>query len=429
VGAAGLIDEVLAGRWRDPATGGAPVLPAMSIVIERSLDGREAELVAALRLGPRPAVVSDPRTHAALGTRVAGALRAVDEIVLADPKANLASVEELIARSRHADALIAVGSGTLNDLCKYAASSTGRPHVVFGTAPSMNGYVTGTASLASEGLKTTLQARPPRAVFLDLDVLRRAPARLIRAGLGDAICRTTAQVDWLLSHLLLGTPYVEAPFLLQVEDEGPMLDAAAALPDGEPDAILALTRMLVLSGLGMAIAGGSEPASQGEHLISHYIDTMAEARHPGSLHGEQVGVATLTISRLQNRLLRADAPPLLQPTVIDEEAILARFGPKIGPRCLAGLKAKALDRRRANAQNAKLGEQWPNLSARLRAVMLSPERVEGALAAAGAPMTPQDLGLDPSFYREATMHAREIRDRFTILDLAADSGVLAPGGA
>ena len=425
MGAARLIDDVLAGRWSDPGTGRAPVLPAMSIVIERSLDGREAELVATLRLGRRLAVVSDPQTHAALGARVAGALGAVDEIVLADPKADLAGVEELIARSRHADALIAVGSGTLNDLCKYAASSTGRPCVVFGTAPSMNGYVTGTASLSSDGLKMTLQARPPRAVFLDLDVLRRAPARLIRAGLGDAICRTTAQVDWLLSHLLLGTPYVEAPFLLQAEDEAPMLDTAAALPDGEPDAILALTRMLLLSGLGMAIAGGSEPASQGEHLISHYIDTMAGARHPGSLHGEQVGVATLTASRLQNRLLRAETPPVLHPTIIDEPAILVRFGAKVGPRCLAGLKAKALDRRRADALNARLAEQWPDISANLQAVMLPLERLKGAFAAAGAPMTAEDVGLDPSFYREAVLHAREIRNRFTILDLAADAGGLA----
>jgi glycerol-1-phosphate dehydrogenase [NAD(P)+] len=428
VSAAGLIDDVLAGRWRDPASGRAPALPGLSIVIEPSLDGREADLVAGLGLGPRLALVSDPCTHAALGARVARALRpiaAVDEIVLAEPEADVATAEEVRARSRHADALIAVGSGTLNDICKYAAATTGRPYAVFATAPSMNGYVTGTASLASGGLKATLPARPPRAVFLDLEVLRRAPARLIRAGLGDAICRTTAQVDWLLSHLLLGTPYQEAPFLLQAEDEAAMLDTAAELPDGEPDAVLALTRMLVLSGLGMAIAHGSEPASQGEHLISHYIDTIAGPRHPGSLHGEQVGVATLTLSRLQNRLLRGEAPPLLQPTVIDEAAILARFGPEVGARCLAALQAKTLNVGHADALNQRLARQWPDISARLQAAMLPPERIAAALAASGAPMTALDLGLEPAFYREAVVHAREIRDRFTTLDLAANSGLLA----
>jgi glycerol-1-phosphate dehydrogenase [NAD(P)+] len=175
----------------------------------------------------------------------------------------------------------------------------------------------------------------------------------------------------------------------------------------------------------MAIAGGSEPASQGEHLISHYIDTMARARHPGSLHGEQVGVATLTVSRLQNRLLRPEVPPVLHPSIIDESAILARFGPEIGARCLPGLRAKALDRRRADALNAKLADEWPDVSRKLQAAMLPLERLQAALVAAGAPLTAEDLGLDPSLYREAVLHAREIRNRFTILDLAADSGLLA----
>ncbi|MEO0973902.1 MAG: YdeI/OmpD-associated family protein, partial [Pseudomonadota bacterium] len=43
--------------------------------------------------------------------------------------------------------------------------------------------------------------------------------RLIRAGVGDSICRPTAQTDWLLSHLVLGTPYIEEPFAVLAEDE------------------------------------------------------------------------------------------------------------------------------------------------------------------------------------------------------------------
>ena len=103
-------------------------------------------------------------------------------------------------------------------------------------------------------------------------------------------------------------PTRETPYLLQIEDEPRLLSHAAAMAAGDPEAIAALTRLLVLAGLGMVIAGGSAPASMGEHLISHYIDLMARP-HPGSLHGEQVGVATLTLSRLQNALLRAERPP------------------------------------------------------------------------------------------------------------------------
>ena len=134
---------------------------------------------------------------------------------------------------------------------------------------------------------------------MDLAVLCAAPARMIRAGLGDSLCRSTAQADWLLSHHLLGTPYRHAPFALLAEDEPALLDDPEALLHGDLDAMRALARTLILSGLGMTICDGSYPASQGEHLISHYIDMFAPAGRGAYFHGEQVAVATLTMARIQ----------------------------------------------------------------------------------------------------------------------------------
>jgi glycerol-1-phosphate dehydrogenase [NAD(P)+] len=390
-------------------------------------------LVAALRLGRHLAVVSDPRTREALGHRVARRLREiarVDEVVLEAPRADLASAEEVASRTRGAEALIAVGSGTINDLCKQASFATGRPYAVFATAPSMNGYLSGTASLARDGFKVSLGARCPVGVFLDLEVLAAAPPRLIRAGIGDVLCRTTAQADWLLAHLLLGTPYRETPFALQAEDEGPLLAATAAAVAGEPEAILRLVRLLVLSGLGMLLAGSSHPASMAEHLISHTLEML----HPelDALHGEQVGVATLTVSRLQHAILLAAEPPRIGPTTVDEAALSRVFGGALGRQCAAELRAKALGREAAAALARRLEEHWPRLRERLAAVMLPTATLEAALSAAGAPQTAEDLGLDPTSYRRAVRLARAVRNRFTILDLAADAGVLdrlLPDGA
>ena len=103
--------------------------------------------------------------------------------------------------------LIAVGSGTINDLCKYASALDGKPYAVFATAPSMNGYTSVNAAITVEGHKKSLPAQAAAGVFFDLEVLAAAPVRLIRAGLGDSVCRCTAQADWLLAHLLLGRPY------------------------------------------------------------------------------------------------------------------------------------------------------------------------------------------------------------------------------
>jgi glycerol-1-phosphate dehydrogenase [NAD(P)+] len=294
---------------------------------------------------------------------------------------------------------------------------------VFATAPSMNGYLTGTASLAQGGLKSSLPARPPLAALFELDVLRRAPIRLIRAGVGDALCRTTAQTDWLLGHHLRDVPYSEAPYLLQIEDEAILLSQTAAIVAGDPDSVAALTRLLVLGGLGMVLAGSSAPASMGEHLISHYIDLMARP-HPGSLHGEQVGVAALTVSRVQHALLCAERPPEVRATRVDETAIRARYGAALADQVLGQFRAKALDEAGAARMNARLAEVWPTLRARLRQVMLPTARLRDALAAAGAPTTGVDLGLPAPFYRAAVRHAREIRDRYSILDLAGDAGVL-----
>jgi glycerol-1-phosphate dehydrogenase [NAD(P)+] len=180
----------------------------------------------------------------------------------------------------------------------------------------------------------------------------------------------------------------------------------------------------VLAGLGMGIVGSSHPGSQGEHLISHYLDMIAGVAHPASLHGEQVGVATLSISRLQNALLGAERPPVLRPTRIDEAAMLRRFGPDLGRQCLAEFSAKALDQAQAQHLNVKLGDDWPEITGQVRQAMLPTERLLQALAAAGAPTTAADLGLSPEFYRDALRHARGIRNRFTILDLAADAGLL-----
>ena len=46
------------------------------------------------------------------------------------------------------------------------------------------------------------------------------------------------------------------------------------------------------------------------------------------------------------------------------------------------------------------------------------------MAAAELPRTAAELGVDPAFYRRAVGHGHEIRDRYTILDLAAQAGQL-----
>jgi glycerol-1-phosphate dehydrogenase [NAD(P)+] len=339
------------------------------------------------------------------------------------PQADAATAQAIRRESADCDALIAVGAGTINDLCKYAAAQDAKPYAVFATAPSMNGYTSINAAITVNGHKKSLPAAAARGVFLDLEVLARAPPRLIRSGLGDSLCRPTAQADWLLAHLLLDRPYRAAPFALLAPDEAALFAESEALMRGDLEAMRRLARTLVLSGFGMTICGGSHPASEGEHLIGHYVDMRAPADWPEAFHGEQIGVTTLTMARLQARMLEA-GPPRLGTSAVTADSVKAHFGAELGAACWAEFAAKRLDAERAEALNARLAQRWEAMRARLSDVVRPAAELHAVLARAGAPTTPEDLRWPRPFYGEAVRHAREIRNRYTFLDLAADSGML-----
>lgn len=421
-----LIDDVIAGRWNNPDTGQPADVPFRCVVIADTLDGAHGDLVRSVLPAASYAVVADRDTWEAQGARIAAALGdAARPVILDHPHADEGEVTRLQDATRDADALVAVGSGTINDLCKYATAKDGRGYCVFGTAPSMNGYTSTTASITLEsGLKTTQNAHAARGVFIDLAVNAAAPGYLIAAGLGDSLCRSTAQVDWYFSHRLLGTAYRHAPYALQEADESAVLARSAALGRGDREAVGYLQRLLTLTGFGISVAGMSHPGSMGEHQISHWIDSFAGARHPGTLHGQQVGVTSITMARLQERILADSRAPVVRPVLVDEAGLRRRYPAAAVEACLAATRAKALDAAGCDVFNARLEKMWPALRAELAAMSLPSAVLAGHLAAAGGATTARELGFSADLYREALRYSVELRDRYSFLDLAAGMGIL-----
>ena len=421
-----LVDDVVAGTWIDPDTGRPAQVPFDRVLIADDLSGAEAALVASVMPAERYAVVCDEATHEAQGRAVAAALGArADLVVLDHPHADEGEVERLRERTRGAEALIAVGSGTINDLCKYTTAGDGRCYSVFGTAPSMNGYTSTTASITlRSGTKTTMKAHGARGVFFDLGVNAAAPAYLVAAGFGDSICRSTAQVDWYFSHRLLGTAYRVAPFALQLEDEVELFARSAAVGRRDPTAIGYLHRLMALCGFGLTLTGMSHPGSMGEHQISHWIDSFAGDRHPGTVHGQQVGVTSITMARLQERILAETTAPKVRPIPVDEDGIRRRYPASAVDAILAVARAKAMDAAACDRFNAELERQWPDLRHELLAMTIPADRLVAHLSAAGGATTAAELGIDRALYHDALRHSPEIRDRFSFLDLAAGMGIL-----
>jgi glycerol-1-phosphate dehydrogenase [NAD(P)+] len=129
------------------------------------------------------------------------------------------------------------------------------------------------------------------------------------------------------------------------------------------------------------------------------------------------------MSQLQNQILAGSQPPILSPTEIPEDELRARFG-GAAETMIEESKKKALTREDVDRLNTRLASNWEDFAGLLRAVTLPYERLYESMRAAGCKLTGIDLGLESEFYRDAIRYSRFIRDRFSMLDVAGDSGLL-----
>ena len=71
----------------------------------------------------------------------------------------------LIQITNDIDLILAIGSGTLNDLSRYMSYKLSIPYFIVVTAPSMDGYASTVSALIVNDLKTTYTAISPKAII------------------------------------------------------------------------------------------------------------------------------------------------------------------------------------------------------------------------------------------------------------------------
>jgi len=429
------------------------------VVIERDICGRAAELIGdLLPSNGKLLVVVDSNTWEVAGDEVAQSFvtgsnaREVDRLFVIEPRGHVAVTDDAnidFVRQHIVDGgyvgVVAVGSGTVNDIAKMASYQADVPYAVVGTAPSMNGYTSAIAAILSNGVKTTQPCHVPVAVLCDLDVMAEAPYRMIASGLGDLLSKPVSNADWRLGARLADAYYTRFP-LEMIEAAHAALDGVPVkLPERDRDAVRGLCEAICLSGMAMAAVGTSSPASGGEHLISHYIDMVAIAQDaPHDFHGCQVGVGTITTAAIYERLLALD------PTEIDIETCVSQHPPWSAYRRTVvkrferyDLVDAVLEHAEANYpdQNAlrirlhELVNDWDDLVADVSTTLEGHAAIRKMLVDAKAPYTYAEIGVDPERARDAILHSKDIRARYTVLDLASEIGrlerwteqLLAPG--
>lgn len=343
------------------------------------------------------------------------------------PHADTMTVDQVGEATKGVTGLVAVGSGTINDIVKMAAEQKKLPYIAVATAASMNGYASGIAAILDNRLKTTVKARPPRAIIMDTNLLKAAPPRMTQAGLGDLISVNVSIVDWWLSDQLEGTGFDPFPGRLMRPTVQEVIKHTEGLKLGDTKAFQTLARGLLLGGIAMVAAASSSPASGGEHLISHLWDMEAlVANRKLNLHGAQVGVTTCICAALYQSLLKLGNPVFAepQPWQTEEERIRRDHG-ELAPSVLGAAKQK---HQRAGARVSVLREHWPEIRRGLQGFgIFTPGEVRALLTKAGAISTLQELGISRSEAVRTLRIARDIRDRVTVLDLAFELGFFPDG--
>ncbi|WP_031074388.1 iron-containing alcohol dehydrogenase family protein [Streptomyces sp. NRRL S-118] len=189
-------------------------------------------------------------------------------------------------RGKRYDAVVGVGGGKILDVTKYAAARVGLPMVSVATNLSHDGICSPIATLDNDNGRGSYGVPSPIAMVIDLDVIRRAPARFVRSGIGEAISNLSAIADWELSHRHTGEQIDGLAAAMARTSGESVLRHPGGVEDDE--LLIVLAEALVLGGIAMSISGDSRPSSGACHEISHAFDLLYPGR--AALHGEQVGL-------------------------------------------------------------------------------------------------------------------------------------------
>ncbi len=202
------------------------------------------------------------------------------------------------------DTVVALGSGVINDIGKILSAQKKTHYIIVGTAPSMDGYASATSSMARDGLKVSLPSRCAEVIIGDTDILKNAPMKMLKAGLGDMLAKYVSICEWRIANLILGEYYCPAIAELVRSSLKKCVENATALLARDEKAVEAVMEGLVITGVAMNLAGVSRPASGVEHYISHIWDMRAlEFGLETDLHGIQCAAGTYIASDLYHKLL------------------------------------------------------------------------------------------------------------------------------
>lgn len=389
------------------------------------------------KLGKRhPYLVADSVTYGIAGGRCMEILKStgIDATLhtLTHTEFDEATLGELVInKPAEVDIAVAVGTGAINDMTRYFSFKFGIPFMTVATAAPMDGFASSIAAIQVNSLKTTFDAQTPLAILGDTDILKGAPYKMIAAGLGDLLGKSTCLCDWRLAQLITGE-HICPNIVGLVEDcVQHVLSVAPRAKERDPEVLGKIMEGLVLSGVAMSLYGNSRPASGCEHHMSHYWEMIFAQRGERPVpHGTQVGVGTVLILKAVEQFLTmrvdldaARAAAKRYDPAAWEDAIRRAYGP--AAQGVIEMERKA-QKNEPNARLARIDameKNWDAVTGLLKALPSS-AYVSELLEGLGSPSLPAQIGVDKALLRDTFLYCKEVRARYTILQMLWDLGIL-----
>lgn len=259
-------------------------------------------------------IVADENTFGAAGEKTISALegKEIKKVIFTGSKVlvpNEEAINTVTENLAGIDVIVGIGSGVIQDLCKYVSFFNKIPYMVVATSPSMDGYASDGAAMITGGMKVTYKAGLPRAIIADTEVLANAPIDMIKAGYGDIIGKFSALNDWKLSHLINGEYFCDWIYNLTDEQIDRTLKLADGILERNEESIKTLMEALVIIGILMSFAGSSRPASGSEHHLSHFFEITGIIESTEYFpHGIDVAYSTVITTEIREKILANKFP-------------------------------------------------------------------------------------------------------------------------
>lgn len=363
-------------------------------------------------------LVADGNTYPLCGERVKALLgQKITSVCLFDTTELLVPDEDAIGTLEsfllpETDLILGIGSGVINDLCKYVSFFHGCRSGIIATAPSMDGYASSGAAMLLAGMKVTFTTHAPDIIIGDTEVLKTAPVSMIRSGYGDIIGKYSSLCDWELANLICGEHLCRPIYdlVMQVTDE--IRDCVDAILAREDRGIEKLMQALVLVGMTLTLVETTRPGSGSEHHLSHFNEIVGLVRKEAHLpHGTDVAFNTILTAGMREQLCKLERPPFCEESPAQRMQAWTRiYGPVAQEVMQLQAEAGSYDR---DLKPVYL-EKWEQIKSILSKCPTAAECAR-MMEKAGLHFSEYEGLYDKARLRDAMLYGKDLKNRYSVL--------------